>query len=54
MERDGLGEHQVSNVSGLADRQLRFPDVPFDARKPGASRSSVKTPQFWLPTKKLS
>jgi chemotaxis protein MotB len=32
MERDGLGEHQVNSVSGLADRQLRFPEQPFDAR----------------------
>jgi chemotaxis protein MotB len=32
MERDGLGVNQVGSVSGLADRQLRFPDVPFDAR----------------------
>jgi len=43
MERDGLGEHQVSNVSGLADRQLRFPDVPFDARNRRVS-ILVKTP----------
>jgi chemotaxis protein MotB len=32
MERDGLGAQQVSSVSGLADRQLRFPGDAFDAR----------------------
>ncbi len=32
MERDGLGLHQVSSVSGLADRRLRVPEDPYDAR----------------------
>jgi chemotaxis protein MotB len=32
MEHDGVGAHQVTSVTGLADRQLRFPDQPLDAR----------------------
>jgi len=32
MEREGLGAHQVGSVSGLADRRLRVPEDPFDAR----------------------
>jgi chemotaxis protein MotB len=32
MERDGLRDHQVGSVTGLADRQLRIPDQPLDAR----------------------
>jgi chemotaxis protein MotB len=32
MERAGLRGSQVTGVRGLADRQLRFPDDPFDAR----------------------
>ena len=32
MERSGLRPEQVTSVRGLADRQLRFPEDPFDAR----------------------
>jgi chemotaxis protein MotB len=32
MEREGLRHPQVTSVRGLADRQLRFPADPFDAR----------------------
>jgi chemotaxis protein MotB len=32
MERGGLRGAQVTSVRGLADRQLRFPPDPFDAR----------------------
>src|SRR5262245_1202659 len=32
MEKGGLGAHQVGSVSGLADRRLRVPEDPFDAR----------------------
>jgi chemotaxis protein MotB len=32
MERAGLRPSQVTSVRGLADRQLRFPADPFDAR----------------------
>jgi chemotaxis protein MotB len=32
MEREGLRQAQVTSVRGLADRQLRFPENPLDAR----------------------
>jgi len=32
MEHAGLRADQVTSVRGLADRQLRFPADPFDAR----------------------
>jgi chemotaxis protein MotB len=32
MERNGLRNDQVASVRGLADRQLRFPKLPLDAR----------------------
>ena len=32
MEHSGLRERQVTSVRGLADRQLRVPDSPLDAR----------------------
>jgi len=32
MEKSGLRPDQVTSVRGLADRQLRFPEDPYDAR----------------------
>jgi chemotaxis protein MotB len=48
MERGGLRASQVTSVRGLADRQLRYPGDPFDARNRRVSilvKSSAPTAQ---------
>jgi chemotaxis protein MotB len=45
MERDGLRSNQITAVRGLADRQLRIPDDPLDARNRRVS-ILVKSPLF--------
>lgn len=48
MERGGLRATQVTSVRGLADRQLRFPAEPFDARNRRVS-ILVKNPLLATP-----
>jgi hypothetical protein len=48
MERGGLRGAQVTSVRGLADRQLRFPADPFDARNRRVS-ILVKNPLLKTP-----
>jgi chemotaxis protein MotB len=48
MERGGLRASQVTSVRGLADRQLRFPADPFDARNRRVS-ILVKSPLLATP-----
>jgi chemotaxis protein MotB len=48
MERGGLRGAQVTGVRGLADRQLRFPADPFDARNRRVS-ILVKSPLLSTP-----
>ncbi len=49
MERAGLRAMQVTSVRGLADRQLRFPADPFDARNRRVS-ILVKSPLLTTPS----
>ena len=63
MQRAGVRPEQVTSVRGLADRELRVPDDPFDPRNrrvsilvksppmkaPQAKRNSINTPPAPLP-----
>ena len=53
MERNGLRTDQVTSVRGLADKQLRFPENPLDARNRRVS-ILVKSPLLKAAEKKTA